>query len=120
MPSPPVAYRSTDYPRKYRPLGYGRDEEPAANPAALPGRSPRRRWIAFVAALVATLALHVGIAMASSGSDSVTKKPTASSSAAGSAGEESCDAQGLDTGGDETQQDGSTGTGAQADPRQAL
>jgi hypothetical protein len=60
-----VEYHPFQYPRKYRPLGYGAWEPPAA-PAPEPV-SPRRRrrTVALIlAALLATIVIHVGIAAA--------------------------------------------------------
>ena len=65
MPVRPVEYHPFQYPRKYRPLGYGAWEPPAA-PAPEPV-SPRRRrrTVALIlAALLATIVIHVGIAAA--------------------------------------------------------
>jgi len=65
MPVRPVEYHPFQYPRKYRPLGYGAWEPPAA-PAPEPA-SPRRRrrTVALIlAALLATIVIHVGIAAA--------------------------------------------------------
>jgi hypothetical protein len=69
MPLPPTRYHPTDYPPKYRPLGYRAGEEPAPESAA-PAPTPRRRWrwIALTALLLATIGAHAGIAWADSGS----------------------------------------------------
>ena len=68
MPVQPVEYHPFQYPKKYRPLGYGAWEPPPAPPPEplSPGR--RRRMIALIlAALLATIVIHVGIAAAYEG-----------------------------------------------------
>jgi hypothetical protein len=93
MPVRPVEYHPFQYPKKYRPLGYGAWEPPAAPPPepVSPGR--RRRTVALVVlALLATIVIHVGIAAAYDGggtTKTVVAKPgdTAPSAAA-------CDNQG--------------------------
>jgi hypothetical protein len=60
-----VEYHPFQYPKKYRPLGYGAWEPPPPPPSE-PVSPRRRRWtIALVlAALLATIVIHVGIAAA--------------------------------------------------------
>jgi hypothetical protein len=73
MTTTPTRYRATDYPAKYRPLGYWRSARRAA--AADPGDgAPRRggRFWALTAVMVATLVLHAGIAAAYLGGSSDT------------------------------------------------
>ena len=65
MPVRPVEYHPFQYPRKYRPLGYGSWEPPAAPPPEPAGPRRRRLTIALIlAALLATIVIHVGIAAA--------------------------------------------------------
>ena len=65
MPVRPVEYHPFQYPRKYRPLGYGAWEPPAAPPPEPVSPRRRRRTIALVLmALLATIVIHVGIAAA--------------------------------------------------------
>ena len=65
MPVRPVEYHPFQYPRKYRPLGYGSWEPPAPPPSEPVAPRRRRRTIALIlAALLATIGLHVGIAAA--------------------------------------------------------
>jgi len=66
MAVPPIRYRTTDYPPKYRPLGYwrhARRQADADGGAAAPDRF-RRRFLILLAVLLATLVLHAGIAVA--------------------------------------------------------
>ena len=68
MPVRPVEYHPFQYPRKYRPLGYGAWEPPPPPPPepVSPGR--RRRTVALILlALLATIVIHVGIAAAYDG-----------------------------------------------------
>ena len=65
MPVRPVEYHPFQYPRKYRPLGYGSWEPPAAPPPEPVAPRRRRRTVALIlAALLATIVIHVGIAAA--------------------------------------------------------
>jgi len=75
MPVRPVEYHPFQYPRKYRPLGYGSWEPPAApTPEPLTPRRRRRTVILILAALLATIVIHVGIAAAYEG-DSGSSRP---------------------------------------------
>jgi len=68
MPVRPVEYHPFQYPRKYRPLGYGSWEPPAPPPAEPIAPRRRRRTVALIlAALLATIVIHVGIAAAYEG-----------------------------------------------------
>jgi len=65
MPVRPVEYHPFQYPRKYRPLGYGAWEPPAPPPPEPVSPRRRRRTVALILlALLATIAIHVGIAAA--------------------------------------------------------
>ena len=65
MPVRPVEYHPFQYPRKYRPLGYGSWEPPAPPPPEPVSPRRRRRTVVLIlAALLATIVIHVGIAAA--------------------------------------------------------
>ena len=65
MPVRPVEYHPFQYPRKYRPLGYGSWEPPAPPPPEpVTPRRRRRTVVVILAALLATIVIHVGIAAA--------------------------------------------------------
>jgi hypothetical protein len=66
MAVPPIPYRATDYPPKYRPLGYWRHPKPVASAPdeEEPPRRGRRALVVILAALALTLVLHAGIAYA--------------------------------------------------------
>ena len=65
MPVRPVEYHPFQYPRKYRPLGYGSWEPPAPPPPEPTAPRRRRRTVALIlAAFLATIVIHVGIAAA--------------------------------------------------------
>jgi hypothetical protein len=71
MTTTPTRYRATDYPAKYRPLGYWRSTRQAtAAEQAEQSPSWKRRFWLLVAVMVATLVLHIGIAAAYLGSSS--------------------------------------------------
>ena len=75
MPVRPVEYHPFQYPRKYRPLGYGSWEPPAPPPSEPVAPSRRRRTVALIlAALLATVVIHVGIAAAYEG-DGGSRRP---------------------------------------------
>jgi hypothetical protein len=78
MSTTPTRYRATDYPAKYRPLGYWRSTRraAAAESAVGPPRWKRRFWL-LVALMVATLVLHIGIAAAYLGGSSDTTAQSA-------------------------------------------
>jgi hypothetical protein len=93
MAVPPIQYRATDYPPKYRPVGYwrhARRQVEAADGEAVP-RTRRRLWV-FLAVLAATLVLHAGIAAAYLGADSGTTSAKSSQPASKTAAK--CDAKG--------------------------
>jgi hypothetical protein len=70
MAVPPIQYRTTDYPPKYRPLGYWRHAKRHTGSPDEGGARDRgrRRFLILLAVLVATLVLHAGIAVAYLGS----------------------------------------------------
>ena len=70
MAQAPTRYLPTDYPPKYRPLGYRAHEEPPAPPAAPVPPPRRRRALVLGAVIVGSLALHAGIAAAYLGGNS--------------------------------------------------
>ncbi len=79
MPVRPIQYGPTQYPMRYRPLGYGTrqradDEEPAARAIRPQGR---RRITVVLIAFAATLLLHAGIAFAYLGNGNGHSSPTA-------------------------------------------
>jgi hypothetical protein len=78
MPVQPVEYHPFQYPRKYRPLGYGSWEPPTPPPEPTTGPGRRRTVILILAALLATIVIHVGIAVADDGGGS-SNAPTAAS-----------------------------------------
>jgi hypothetical protein len=90
MPVQPVEYHPFQYPRKYRPLGYGSWEPPAPPSEPNSGRGPRRFVILILAALLATIVIHVGIAMAYDGGGT-SAEPTASRTSATAPAEDPCD-----------------------------
>jgi hypothetical protein len=65
MPPRPIEYGPTQYPPRYRPLGY-HAHDPAPPPPARPGtgQSRRRQFLVLLGVLLATLLLHAGIAYA--------------------------------------------------------
>jgi hypothetical protein len=91
MPVRPVEYHPFQYPRKYRPLGYGSWEPPTPPTEPERGHGGRRFVVLILAALLATIVIHVGIAMAydGGGSDAPTASPT---SVTTPDGENACDA----------------------------
>jgi hypothetical protein len=88
MPVRPVEYHPFQYPRKYRPLGYG-SWEPPPPPPPDPGAPPRRRrTVALIlAALLATIVIHVGIAAAYDGGST---RPTVAQPGAGTPSTATC------------------------------
>ncbi len=77
MPVRPIRYGPRQYPPKYRPLGYAAFEPPP--PAEPRLTAPRRRRLGLLLALLlATLAMHVGIATAYLGSDGSEMSATSS------------------------------------------
>ena len=107
MSTTPTRYRATDYPAKYRPLGYWRSTRQAAavEPADGAPAWKGRFWL-LVAVMVATLILHAGIAVAYLGSSSgssapsalptVTTDPNAACAASGNSGTFDPDASDID------------------------
>jgi len=93
MPVRPVEYHPFQYPRKYRPLGYGAWEPPPPPPEPVsPGR--RRRTVAVVlVALLATIVIHVGIAAAYDGNGGSPKTVVAKPSDGAAATAAGCDQQ---------------------------
>ena len=125
MPAQPVEYHPFQYPRKYRPLGYGSWEPPAPPPPEpVHPRRRRRTVILVLAALLATIVIHVGIAAAYDRGGNGSTQLDASALEDAAAGPEQCDAE--DAFADPSFQDGGTdqdssssGTGApgaDADP----
>jgi hypothetical protein len=65
MPPRPIEYGPTQYPPRYRPLGYhahGPVEPPSDRSGT--GQSRRRQFLVLLGVLLATLLLHAGIAYA--------------------------------------------------------
>jgi hypothetical protein len=124
MPLPPTPYRPTDYPPKYRPLGYWQQLPEPMEPPTPPSTPPRRRWrwAALTFLLLATVVAHAGIAWADLGGDAGAGRATSSKankqSQSGSCGssddfvDPNADAQGGGT----NQTDG---TGRSSDPARA-
>ena len=102
----PVPYEPTQYPMKYRPLGYGVRPEGPTVPED-PTLRRRNRWLILAAALFVTLVLHAGIAF---GLDSGRSAPAATPAAAKSA--DDCEAGA--PGGDEVP--GAPGSGSDGEP----
>ena len=75
MPVQPVEYHPFQYPRKYRPLGYGSWEPPSPPPEPASGPGRRRVVALILAALLATIVIHVGIAVADDGGGTSSRAP---------------------------------------------
>jgi hypothetical protein len=95
MTARPIRYGPTQYPMKYRPLGYGIDPDAVAAADAAPPPGPprrRRRWIVLAIAL-ATLTAHGAIAATYAGGDepvqSIATEPDVEPGESCDAGEES-------------------------------
>jgi hypothetical protein len=90
MPVRPVEYHPFQYPRKYRPLGYGSWEPPAPPSEPASGHGGRRFVALILAALLATIVIHVGIAVAYDGGGR-SDEPNASTTNVTAPAENSCD-----------------------------
>jgi hypothetical protein len=91
MPVRPVEYHPFQYPRKYRPLGYGSWEPPTPPSDPVSGQGRRRFVVLILVALLATIVIHVGIAMAYDGGGS-SDVPAASTTDVTAPAEDPCGA----------------------------